>query len=87
MVDQINGLIGKIPGNVIPKMDLSKMQIGTIDPSVVDNAVNLPRIPTFGGTAQPNFSNHRCESKFYLDWWQFERLRNNLLLALLQRYC
>lgn len=54
MVDQINGLIGKIPGNVIPKMDLSKMQIGTIDPSVVDNVINLPRIPAFGGTAQPS---------------------------------
>jgi len=52
IVDQINGLIEKIPGNVIPKMDLSKMQIATVDPSVVDNIINLPRIPMMG-TAQP----------------------------------
>lgn len=52
MVDQINGLIGKIPGNIIPKMDLSKMQIGIVDPSTVDNIISLPRIPMFG-TAQP----------------------------------
>ena len=52
MVEQINGLIDKIPGNFIPKMDLSKMQIGAIDPGIIDDMINLPRIPMMG-TAQP----------------------------------
>lgn len=52
IVNPINELIDKIPGNVIPKIDLSKMQIGNINPGIVDDVINLPRIPMMG-TAQP----------------------------------
>ena len=52
MVNPINQLIDKLPGNIIPKIDLSKMQIGNINPGIVDDVINLPSIPMMG-TAQP----------------------------------